>query len=111
MSDEQVSRVGQNEALYRLVNEQIEGVNESFGAISDDFAVICECGQLECQEQITLTRSAYERVRADPARFIVKRGHQMDQVEDVVESTDDYIVVAKRPGTPARLATETDPRS
>jgi hypothetical protein len=42
MNEERARRVGDNEALYRLVNEQIEGVNEAFGALADDFAVICE---------------------------------------------------------------------
>lgn len=111
MSDERARRVGQNEALYRLVNEQIEGVNDEFGAVDDHFAVICECGHLECQERITVKRSAYEEIRSDPAQFILKPGHDADEVEDVIESTGEYNVVAKRPGTPARVASQTDPRT
>jgi hypothetical protein len=111
MNDERARRVGQNEALYRLVNEQIESVNEGFGAITDDFAVICECGNLECHAQLTVKRSAYEQIRADPAMFVLKPGHQLDDVEDVVETTGDYVVVVKKPGEPARVATQTDPRT
>jgi hypothetical protein len=111
MNEERARRVGDNEALYRLVNEQIEGVNEAFGALADDFAVICECGNLGCREQLTVTRDAYAQVRADHTPFILKPGHQADDVEDVIETNDEYIVVAKRPGTPERVAAETDPRS
>jgi hypothetical protein len=111
MNDDRERRVGHNEALYRLVNEQIEGLNEAFGTITNHFAVICECGDLECQEQLSITRNAYERVRADPATFILKPGHQAEDVEDVIETNGDYVVVAKRPGTPERVAAETDLRS
>jgi hypothetical protein len=104
-------RVGDNEALYRLVNEQIQDLNEAFGPAVDDFAVVCECGRLDCQEQITVTRRAYEEIRADPARFILKPGHGMEDVEAVVDSRDDYGVVAKKPGEPERRAIRTDPRS
>ena len=111
MNDERARRVGHNEVLYRLVNEQVESLNAAFGTITNDFAVICECGDLECQEQLSVTRSAYEQIRADPAAFILTPGHQAANVEDVVETNGDYVVVAKRPGTPARLAAATDPRS
>jgi hypothetical protein len=111
MNDERARRIGHNEALYRLVNEQIEDVNEAFGAITNDFTVICECGDLDCQEQVSVTKEAYEQVRADPAAFILKPGHQMEDVEDVIETNDDYVVVGKRPGTPERVAAETDPCS
>ena len=111
MDDERARRVGANEALYRLVNEQIEGINEAFGTITNDFAVVCECGDLRCQQQLILTRDAYEHVRADPTAFILKPGHQAEDVEDVVDANRDYVVVVKKPGTPARLAADTDPRS
>jgi hypothetical protein len=111
VNEERTRRVGKNEALYRLVNEQIEGINEAFGTITDDFAVVCECGDLECHEQITVTRDVYERVRADPATFILKPGHQIEDVEDVIAATDHYVVVTKKAGTPQDLASRTDPRT
>jgi len=35
----------------------------------------------------------------------------MADVEEVVEETDRFVVVAKREGTPAEVASEEDPRS
>ena len=52
-----------------------------------------------------------ERIGADPTRFILKLGHQLDDVEDVLETTENYLVVAKKPGEPARLAAQADPRT
>jgi hypothetical protein len=54
---------------------------------------------------------AYERGRADSARFFVAEGHQDASVEDVVDNGADYLVVRKRPGEPQEIAAETDPRA
>lgn len=111
MSDERVTRVGHNEALYRQVNERIEEINAGFGAITGGFVIVCECGHLACMEQITVARDVYEETRANPARFILKPGHDIDDVEVVVQDHGDFVVVEKTPGDARRVAQETDPRS
>ena len=60
---------------------------------------------------ISVTREAYEAVRADPERFFVRHGHVFPDVETVVEELEAYLVVDKRAGEPARIAREMDPRS
>ncbi len=105
-----VARVTQNEALFREVNEQIDALND-FGAHLETFGVVCECGEVTCSDVITTRRSIYEGVRAFPERFIVRAGHVFPDVESVVETHDDFVVVAKNPGIAERLAEETDPRS
>lgn len=104
-------RIAVNEALYRQVNERVEGVNAAFGALTGDLVVICECGTLECQDQISVPPDVYERARSNPARFIVRVGHQIEDEEDVVEVHDRYLVVEKTPPEGRRVAHETDPRS
>ena len=111
MSDERTRRVGQNEALYRQVNERIEGLNEAFGTMLDDFRVVCECGNLECMEQISVSREAYERIRANPHWFFVKPGHETPDVEHPIEEHGDYVLVQKLEGEPRRVAERTDRRS
>ena len=110
MTDERTRRVGHNEALYRQVNDRIEDLNDAFGHVTGEFAVVCECGDLHCMEQITLPRGAYERTRANPSRFIVKPGHDAPDVETVVEREGNYVVVEKALAEARRLAEETDPR-
>jgi hypothetical protein len=111
MSDEQAKRVGLNESLFRQVNEQIESLNHGFGTELETMAVICECADGECTERFEIPVSEYEKVRADPLRYIVVPGHELSDYESIVESADGYEVVRKRDGTAARLAEETDPRS
>jgi len=108
--DERQARVGENEAVFRAVNERIEALNEAFAVVTDTFEVVCECGDSECVEQISITKDGYEHVRSDATLFIVAPGHEAPDLEDIIEEHDEYSVVRKRPGLTQRVAEETDPR-
>jgi hypothetical protein len=109
--DEHARKVGENEALFRSVNDRIEGLGAAFGLITESMTIVCECGDGVCVEQIELPVSEYERIRSDSTLFVIRPGHEIPDVEDVVEQNDTYDVVRKHPGAPAELARETDPRS
>ena len=109
--DKRGALVGQNEALFRNVNERIEQLNESFAPVTNTFEVMCECGDSGCVTQIPIATDAYERVRTDATLFIVAPGHEASEIEDIVDTQSAYHIVRKRAGLPARIAEETDPRS
>jgi hypothetical protein len=111
VSDERARRVGLNEAIFRQVNEQIRGLDNEFGMQEGDMTVICECGNADCTERLKLTVSAYEGVRIDSLLYVVAPGHEIPDVERVIEHGEGYDVVQKREGEPAEVARETDPRS
>ena len=103
-------RVARNEATSREINEGIEEAHE--GAPSERYVrILCECGQDGCDRLIAITIAEYERVRGDGRTFAVVREHVMADVERVVDETDRFVVVAKREGTPAVVASAEDPRS
>src|SRR3982751_1418015 len=104
--DERARRIGKNEDLYRSINERIEDLNTAFGMVTETMTVVCECGDLECHEQIVLDMPTFEHVRADPTQFLVVPGHELPDVETVAERHESYYVVRKDPGGPAELATE-----
>jgi hypothetical protein len=108
--DERQTRVGQNEATFREINERIEAINEAFAVVTETFDVVCECADSGCIKQIPVSIDAYERVRSDAALFIVAPGHEAPNLEDITEKHDDYFVVRKHPGLTQRIAEETDPR-
>ena len=110
MNDERARRIGDNETLYRAVNERIESLNEAFGLVTQTMTVVCECSDIQCAEQIEISLSEYEHVRSDPTLFIIVPGHEVRDVEDVTERHETYHVVCKHEGEPARIAKETDPR-
>jgi hypothetical protein len=99
-------RIARNETLLREVNERVKEVVSPEGGI----AFICECGDEACIEQVTLTAEEYERVRSDPVQFFVKPGHQIPEVEEVVEEHDRYLLVRKHVEE-QDIARQTDPRA
>ena len=102
-------RIAANEALFREVNEQREELN-SDRARQGRFEVVCECGAGSCSEPISIRINDYELVRSHSTWFIVKPGHEIEDVEDVVQWHDTFNVVEKRAGRAAELVREADPR-
>jgi hypothetical protein len=102
-------RIARNEATFRSINEDI-----GRGRDADDdqtlVGFVCECGLEDCNRLIELTPAEYERVRSDPCRFAIVRGHEIVEVETVVERHDRYAVVRKLEDGGA-IAKETDPRA
>jgi hypothetical protein len=70
---------------------------------------VCECSDQECAEALEITAAEYERVRADGARFVVCAGHQLPELERVVEGNDRFLVVEKV-GPAGTIARASDPR-
>lgn len=109
--DKSEARAGQNEAVFRTVNQRLEELNQAFATFSDRFSIVCECGDSACVERISIKPEEYEALRADPTQFAMIPGHEAATVEEVVEERPEYVVVRKRPGEPAELAERTDPRA
>jgi hypothetical protein len=110
-SEEREVRGARSQSLFRDVNERVREINEAFGGDLPLGEWICECANDSCSERIELTGQEYEAVRADGKRFAVapSEAHVFPQIEDVVERTDRYWVVAKR-GRAGELAESIDPR-
>lgn len=101
-----VGRAAAAEVNGRQVNEAIERGTKAAGTA----VFVCECGNLGCNSTVELTIAAYEGVRSGFERFLVVPGHELEDIEDVVERHADYLVVAKRDGQAVALAAVTDDR-
>jgi predicted ThiF/HesA family dinucleotide-utilizing enzyme len=99
-------RIAMNEATFRKVNEGMEVSQQPGGLLT----FICECGRLGCTQLLELTRAEYEELRGDPRRFAVLAGHEIDDVERVVERHDRYLVVEKAGDVESEIVEHTDPR-
>lgn len=87
-------RKGLNESWFREVNERLEQRADAQGA-TEAFHVLCECEREDCAERITITFADYERVRSDSRAFVVLPTHVDDEVEEVVSTEADFLVVRK----------------
>jgi hypothetical protein len=106
--DAREERIARNEVLFREVNERIRELADP--PREARIEIFCECGLDDCTERIEVRVRDYELVRAEPTRFVLREGHEISDVEDVVISPDGYLVVEKL-GRLAVMARETDPRS
>ena len=75
--DDRGLRVGQNEVLFREVNERLRELGEGFSLVAEESQFVCECGSSACTEQIRMTLAEYETVRSDSKHFFVRRGHEL----------------------------------
>jgi hypothetical protein len=114
VNEETVARIGRNEAVFRVANEERERLASEAGLA--ELPLVCECGYSWCEETIVVAPEDYRRVRSHPDQFFVCPGHEIEGVESVVAVSEGvgakraYLVVAKRPGLPSDIAEATDPR-
>ncbi len=94
------------QSLFREVNERIEEVTTGRSALGE---VVCECADQNCAETIPLALAEYERVRRVPTHFLIRPGHEVPEIERVVEDTGRYVVVEKIEEA-GYVATKLDPR-
>lgn len=111
-------RQARNEALVREVNERIEQVDQAaqesaVAGPEDTYEFLCECGRAEgddiaCEALVEMTLEEYEDVRAQDDRFAVSPGHENAALEDVVRTTERFVIVDKK--APAEPLVADDPR-
>ncbi|HEU5288513.1 MAG TPA: hypothetical protein VFV20_08930 [Candidatus Limnocylindria bacterium] len=89
---EREARVARNESRFRYRNEAL---HRHAGILPGTIAYACECPADDCRELIVLTAEQYESVRADDRQFLVARGHEVPDVEAVVEDNGTWLVVRK----------------
>lgn len=98
----------ENEMIFRRMNEK---VGTDFDAIDDmhiadgnphlvrdiDLKIQfkCECSDEKCSIRIPVRLSIYREIHTDRNTFIVKKNHQIDQIEKVILEEEGYNVVKK----------------
>jgi hypothetical protein len=102
-------RAARNESIFRGANEHMEDRLDELSSEGGRSPFICECEDPACTQLIRLTREEYEAVRAHPRRFVIARGHSVQEAEIIVEA-DGHEVVEKY-GEAGEIAERLDPRS
>jgi len=109
--DERGRRIGENETVFREVNERLRELGEAFSLVSEIAEFVCECATLTCTERIQMPLSDYEHIRSHGSWFFIISGHEEPDFERVIEQKESYAIVEKLPGGPAGSAIKDDPRS
>jgi hypothetical protein len=83
-------RIAQTERFFRAVNEEI-AANDGHGTT----LFLCECGNPACSEGLELTADALHHLHAENGRFVVLPGHEIPDLETVIDRHDGYLVVRR----------------
>lgn len=95
MDDAQRTRLARNEDFFREVNENmIEGVKSGTPDLLP-YEFDCECSDARCTERVKLTLLEFAHIRTEPTWFVVKPNHVVDEIEEVIETGPDHMVVEK----------------
>ena len=107
--DSREARLARNQAIFRELNERVAH-SDKRSQSADPHVFLCECANADCTTRVYLTLRDYQRVRANPLRFVVAHGHQGPDIERVVQIASRFLVVEKT-GPGAEVAIKTDPRA
>jgi hypothetical protein len=86
-------------ALFRAVNERIRDVSTTWAGSSERVGFLCECGGTDCDGVLNVTIPVFEEIRSRADHFLVLRGHESPEVDEVVAENNGYLIVAKGDGS------------
>jgi hypothetical protein len=95
MADARAERIAENEARFRDINERLRGDLQPVTGETEPVRFVCECGNASCREGVGVPLREYRAVRLNPLRFAVVPGHEIPDLETVVERHGAYVVVEK----------------
>jgi hypothetical protein len=93
-------RLRQNEELMEELNRRMERMIDEIRDEADadrdaPIAFLCECSHLDCRERVHLEPSLFERIHRDPDVFVLVSGHEIPDIERVVDQMHDFLIVRK----------------
>jgi hypothetical protein len=96
MAMERRERIARNEAMFRKANERARAWDERHSD-SEVASYFCECAQTKCRERVRLGEADYERIRSDSRRFVIVPGHELPDLETVIEQNEGWAIIEKAP--------------
>jgi hypothetical protein len=87
-------RLASNEAMFRTANERAAKWEERH-ASGETESYFCECADVDCRERVGLRKEDYEAVRANSRYFAIVPGHEVPDVETVIENHEGWALIEK----------------
>jgi len=102
----------ENEMIFRRANEKIghdldelhaDLIEEGHLELARNTDLLlhlkCECSDENCNARIPIKLSVYQTIHENRDAFIIKLKHQVQAIEKVIRTEDDYSVVEKNNST------------
>ena len=84
-------RVVHTEEFFRDVNDVIAGTQGSSGS-----RFLCECANPYCNVTFEMSATGLRTLHSRSGYYVIRAGHEIPDLEDVVERQDGYAIVTKR---------------
>jgi hypothetical protein len=101
-----LERLARNQTLFREVNERLLELND--GQKDGSMVFVCECSSVDCTATMAIGKADYESVRAHPTFFAIVPGHEILEIEKIIDQRNGFTIVQKV--TETDFVVETDPR-
>lgn len=104
-------RLAENEVVFRQLNEQIQkGIEEVNQMAAEDgqpeykfqhnpedltLHFYCECSDVNCVERVQVSLHEYNEIHKRRDQFVVIPGHDMKNIEKVIQRNQGFVVVQK----------------
>ena len=101
-------RMAENEAVFREYNERIKKGFDELKQVAQEegqealiheedipLHFYCECSDENCRKRIVLKPSRYNEIHQHRGRFVIAYGHDVQDVERIIEGDDEYCIVEK----------------
>jgi hypothetical protein len=93
--EERDLRAAQNRMMFRMVHDRVGDVSGDL-RFAPELEFACECVGDTCVETVALSPLQFLAIGSDPNRFIVRRGHESVEVEEIVGERDGFLIVSVR---------------
>jgi len=60
---------------------------------------VCECSNPLCGDKFTLSPESLALIHSHPGRYVLKAGHELDEVDMVIDQIDGLVIVERRAAT------------
>jgi len=87
-------RVVQTEEFFRDVNDVIARTRGSNGSNGSGF--LCECANPFCNVTFEMSGDDLQTLHSTPGYYVILAGHDIPDLEDVVQNQNGYAIVRKR---------------
>lgn len=119
-TDASERRLAENEVVFRQLNEQVQkGIDEVNQLATEteqghmrivqnvDDAPLhfyCECSDENCVKRVVLGHDEYNRIHKHRDHFVVAPGHQVEDIERVIQVHNNYTIVKKNYTPPEHVS-------
>jgi hypothetical protein len=77
----------------RATNEGLVSASLELDPSSPSLSILCECGRNDCSTELDVSQDVYQRIRQRLNQFVVAAGHQVVEVDRVVQRLGGLTIV------------------